>query len=132
MSPPANQVLTEREAQFMQVLWDRGAATAEQVRLALPRKLHDSTVRTVLRVLERKGQVRHRKQGRTYVYRAVRGRGHAERSAVRSLLERFFGGSAEALMLRLIEDEHLTPKQLDELRNRPSKRRGLSRAGGST
>lgn len=132
MSPPANQVLTEREAQFMQVLWDRGAVTAEQVRLALPRKLHDSTVRTVLRVLERKGQVRHRKRGRTYVYRPVRARSHAERSAVRSLLERFFGGSAEALMLRLIEDEHLTPKQLDELRNRPSKRRGRSRAGGST
>ena len=132
MSPPADQVLTEREAQFMQVLWDRGAATAEQVRLALPHTLHDSTVRTVLRVLERKGQVRHRQRGRTYVYRPVRGRGHAERSAVRSLLERFFGGSAEALMLRLIEDEHLTPQQLDELRNRPSKRRGRSRAGGST
>ncbi len=132
MSPPPNQVLTEREAQFMQVLWDRGAATAEQVRLALPQKLHDSTVRTVLRVLERKGQVRHRQRGRTYVYRPVRARSHAERSAVRSLLERFFGGSAEALMLRLIEDEHLTPKQLDELRNRPSKRRGRSRAGGST
>lgn len=105
----------------MEVLWEQGNASAETVRAALADKPHDSTVRTILRVLESKGYVRHRRQGRAYIYRAVIQRTGAERRAVRSMLKRFFGGSAEALVMRLIADEQLSPEKLEGLRRRVSR-----------
>src|SRR5689334_11821514 len=114
----------------MGVLWSLGEATAEQVRAGLPDGPHDSTVRTLLRVLEAKGHVEHEARGKAYVYRAAVGRGEAQRAAVGSLLARFFGGSAEALVLRLIEDERITPEQLDELRQAPQPRRRSRRRIG--
>jgi BlaI family transcriptional regulator, penicillinase repressor len=107
--------LTEREAAIMDVLWARGRATAEEVRAALQGRPHDSTVRTLLRVLETKGHVRHEAAGKVYVYRPVTARDKAQRSALESLLTRFFGGSAEDLVLRLLEEEHLTAEELAEL-----------------
>ncbi len=107
----------------MDALWDLGRATAEQVRAALPGSPHDSTVRTLLRVLESKGYVSHDVRGKAYVYRASVPRAKAQRHALRHLLTRFFDGSAEALVLRLIEDERLTPEQLDAIRRQ---------AGGSS
>ena len=127
-----SETLTPREAQIMEVLWAKETATAEEVREALPVALHDSTVRTLLRVLESKGYVRHRTRGKSFVYRASVAREAIETRAVKSLLQRFFGGSAEALVMRLIEDEHLTPAQIDELRSPPrgadSSRTGRKRA----
>jgi predicted transcriptional regulator len=99
----------------MDLLWARGAATADEVRAALPGQPHDSTVRTLLRVLETKGHVRHEVAGKAYVYRPVTDRGKAQRSALQNLLTRFFGGSAEDLVLRLLEEEHLTAEELQEL-----------------
>lgn len=116
MARPSSEILTEREAQIMDVLWARAEATAEQVREALPDDPHDSTVRTLLRVLESKGYVEHESRGKAFVYRASVPRDKAQRHAVRSLLTRFFGGSAEDLVLRLIEDERITPEQLAEIR----------------
>jgi predicted transcriptional regulator len=110
--------LTEREAQIMAVLWDLGRATAEQVRAALADGPHDSTVRTLLRVLEAKGHVAHEVRGKAYVYRARVGRARAQRKAVRNLLARFFAGSAEDLLLRLLEDEQITHEQLEAIRER--------------
>jgi predicted transcriptional regulator len=107
--------LTEREAEIMDLLWARGRATAEEVRAALRGRPHDSTVRTLLRVLETKGHVRHETAGKVYVYRPVTARDKAQRSALQSLLTRFFGGSAEDLVLRLLEEEHLTAEELAEL-----------------
>jgi predicted transcriptional regulator len=100
----------------MDVLWRLGAATAEQVREALPGRPHDSTVRTVLRVLESKGHVARDDRGTAYTFRATVDRARAQRIAVRSLLNRFFGGSAEDLVVRLVEDEQITPEQLAEIR----------------
>jgi BlaI family penicillinase repressor len=108
--------LTEREAQIMDVVWRLDEATAEQVREALPGAPHDSTVRTLMRVLETKGYLTHETRGKAYVYRATVGRQKAQRLALRSVLTRFFAGSAEDLVLRLIEDEQLQQEQLDELR----------------
>lgn len=116
MARPRSETLTPRETQIMRILWDGGPATADQIRTALPDKPHDSTVRTLLRVLVEKGHVRHTKQGKAFLYRAAAGRAQAERKAVRALLRRFFAGSAENLVLRLVEDEQLTPEQLEELR----------------
>ena len=114
------QALTEREAQIMDVVWRLGEVTAEQVREALPGTPHDSTVRTMMRVLENKGYLTHEVRGKVYVHRALVGRKKAQKLAVRSVLTRFFAGSAEDLVLRLIEDEHLSQEQLDELRQSPS------------
>jgi predicted transcriptional regulator len=111
-----SEALTEREAQVMDVLWTLGPATAEQVREALPGRPHDSTVRTLLRVLESKGHVARDDRGTAYTFRATVDRARAQRTAVRSLLNRFFGGSAEDLVLRLVEDEAITPEQLEEIR----------------
>lgn len=131
MTRRASDSLTGREAQLMEVLWNLGSATAEQVREALPDRPHDSTVRTLLRVLESKGYVTHEGQGRAYTYRAAIDRSKAQRTALRSLMGRLFGGSAEALVLRLIEDEQLTPGQLDELRQAVPTRRTKPRTGRS-
>ena len=116
MARQTSESLTEREAQIMDVVWRLGEATAEQVREALPGRPHDSTVRTLMRVLESKGYLSHESRGKAYVYRATVGRQKAQRLALKSVLARFFAGSAEDLVLRLIEDEHLSPSQLEELR----------------
>jgi predicted transcriptional regulator len=126
---PRSDILTDREAQIMDVLWGVGEATAEQVREALPGRLHDSTIRTLLRVLESKGHVAHEAQGKAYVYRAAVPRAKAQRTALRNVLARFFGGSAEDLVLRLVEDEQITPEQLEAIRRskpdgRPGRREG--------
>jgi predicted transcriptional regulator len=116
MARPPEETLTGREAQIMEAVWRLGEATAEQVREAMPEPLHDSTVRTLLRVLESKGYLEHEARGKAYVYRAVVERKKAQRRALGNVLSRFFGGSAEDLVLRLIEDERITPEQLDALR----------------
>jgi BlaI family transcriptional regulator, penicillinase repressor len=116
VSRPSSETLTNREAQLMDVLWNLGTATAEQVREALPDRPHDSTVRTLLRVLETKGYVTHDDRGRAYTYRPAVDRSKAQRTAVRGLVSRLFGNSAQALVLRLLEDEVLTPEQLEEIR----------------
>lgn len=119
--------MTEREAQIMGVVWERGRATAEEVRRELPGDPHDSTVRTLLRVLEKKGYVVREAEGRAHAYRPAVAREGAQRSAVMSLVERFFRGSAEELVMRLIEDEQITAEQLEELKRSAE---GTKRAGG--
>jgi BlaI family transcriptional regulator, penicillinase repressor len=116
MTRRSSESLTEREAQIMDVVWCLGEATAEQVREAIPGGPHDSTVRTLMRVLEVKGYLAHETRGKAYVYRATVGRQKVQRLALRSVLTRFFAGSAEDLVLRLIEDEELSPDQLEEIR----------------
>jgi BlaI family penicillinase repressor len=122
--------LTERESQIMDVVWRLGEATAEQVRESLPGAPHDSTVRTLMRVMESKGYLAHRAEGKAYVYRAVVGQRKAQRHALRDVLTRFFAGSAESLVLRLIEEEYLSSAQLEELKQstkpavRPKRKRG--------
>src|SRR5262245_14277223 len=122
MARPPSDILTEREAQIMEILWLRGEATAETVREALPDRPHDSTIRTLLRVLKNKGYVRI--SGRhPAIYQPLVPRAQAQSKAAQSLLARFFGGAADALVLRLLEDEELTTEQLDQLRKRLSSRR---------
>jgi predicted transcriptional regulator len=126
MPRPASELLTDREAQIMEILWTRGRATAEEVRTALADEPHDSTVRTLLRVLKEKGYVKI--AGRQpAVYEPTVPQADVQQSAARSLLNRFFGGSADELVLRLLEDEQLTAEQLNQLRKQFSSQR---RKGG--
>ena len=103
------------EAQIMEILWAHGDATAEQIRELLPDRPHDSTVRTLLRILESKGYVAREGPGRPLLYKAEVSRSKAQRTALQRLLGRLFRGSPEALALRLLEDRHLTPEQFEEI-----------------
>jgi BlaI family transcriptional regulator, penicillinase repressor len=110
-----SETLTDREAQIMEAVWSHGEVTAEQVRDLLPDRPHDSTVRTLLRILGEKGYIARTGPGRPVRYRAVVSRAKVQRTALHRLLGRLFGGSPQALALRLLEDRHLTPAQLEEI-----------------
>ena len=111
--------LTEAEWDVMQVLWDRGPATVHEVVAALPaaRKRAYNTVLTLLRILEQKGYVRHEKRGRAHRYIPVLDRATARRRALRYVLNQFFEGSPNLLLLNMIEDEQLDPDTLRRLRD---------------
>jgi predicted transcriptional regulator len=120
LSRPKSLSLTEAELRLMDVIWDKGRATVAEVAEGLPKELDlaYNTVLTTLRILEDKGYLRHSKskEGRAFVYRAVVSREEASRSAVKHLLRRFFGNSAEALVLNLLEDEKLSEEELTRVR----------------
>jgi BlaI family penicillinase repressor len=119
------EILTDREAQLMEILWQRGAQSAEAVRLALPDEPHDSTIRTLLRILKKKGYVRIRGR-QPALYEPIIARSRVQSKATQSLLARFFGGSVTDLVQRLVEDEHLSHEELDRLRKslKPRARKG--------
>lgn len=102
----------------MDVLWAKGSATVADVTEALDsgKRLAYTTVLTTLRILEDKGFVRHEKRGRAFVYSPIVEKEDARRSALRQLVDRFFNGSPEQLMLNLIEQNELDAEQLKQLR----------------
>lgn len=105
------------EQAVMEHLWAHGPSSADDCRGALERRwpMKDSTLRTLLRRLEGKGFVEHTVEGRTFIYRAVERRSGAAARAVRHIIDRFLGGSAEDLVLGLVDHDVLTPQQLDRL-----------------
>ena len=120
MPRPRSPTLTDGELRLMRVLWDKGECTVGDVVEALktrPKPAYN-TVLTLLRIMERKGFVTHRKDGRAFVFRPVIGRADASRSALQSLMNRFFEGSPRLLMLNLLNDEHLPPDVVKQLRER--------------
>lgn len=110
--------LTEAELRIMQVLWDKGSATVQQVLEALPRKkpLAYNSVLTIVRILEKKGYVRHVKDGRAHIYSALLNQKDATRSEIRHLVSRFFQDSRELLVLNILEDEGLAAQEIERLR----------------
>ena len=102
----------------MDVLWTSGPATVEEVIASLDSaaKPAHNTVLTLLRILEKKGHVRHRREGRAFRFEPLIDRNGARHSAVRHLLSRFFNGSPGLLMQSLIEHELLSGADLDDLR----------------
>jgi BlaI family transcriptional regulator, penicillinase repressor len=120
MPRPTTPTLTDAELRLMQVLWDRGPVTAGDIVGALPKRdrVADSTVRTILRILEDKGYVRHTKQGRAFVYHPVVAKRDARRTVVRHLIDRFFNASPELLVLNVLEHEAIDDAELARLRRR--------------
>jgi len=110
--------LTEAELRLMEILWARGEATVADAVAAIPKReaLAYSTVLTTMRILEQKGYITHRQEGRAFVYRPVVDRGEARRSAVKHLLSRFFDNSPELLVLNVIDEERLDMAELERLR----------------
>lgn len=104
----------------MDYIWTQDSVTAESCReaLATSRPMKDSTIRTVLRRLEEKGYLTHEVEGRTYVYRASDARQNVAVRAVRGIIDRFCGGSAEQLVLGMVDNAVLNPKQLERLAQR--------------
>ncbi len=101
----------------MDILYRLGRATANEVMSELPGEPHDSTVRTQLRVLETKGHVRHEEQGLRYIYIPTVPRHAVRQTAMRHLIETFFGGSTEKLLATLLgsEGSKLSDEELDRL-----------------
>jgi len=95
MAKRAEPELSRRERQIMDVLYEKGEASALEVTEALPDPPGKTAVRTMLRILEEKGHLTHVQVGMTYVYRPLRAREYAGPSALRRVLDVFFGGSLE-------------------------------------
>jgi predicted transcriptional regulator len=112
--------LTDAELRLMEVLWTKGAASVSEVQESLSGTppLAYSSVITTLRILETKGYVRHRKEGRAFQYEPLVGRQQARRSAITQVLQRFFEGSPELLMASLFEDREIDARELQRLRKR--------------
>lgn len=114
----SSRQLTEAELRLMKVLWDRGSGTVGEIGESLVSEpaLAYSTVLTTLRILESKGFVRHKKEGRAFVYEPLVARDDASSGAVRHLLSRFFNNSPELLVASLLQDEKIGRKELNRLK----------------
>ncbi len=109
--------LGEVEQSVMDYIWSQGSTTAETCReaLAASRPMKDSTIRTVLRRLEEKGYLSHEVDGRTFIYKPSDKRQNVAVRAVKNIIDRFCGGSAEALLLGMVDNDVLDRKQLERL-----------------
>jgi predicted transcriptional regulator len=117
MARKQSPTLTEAELPIMDILWQKGFAVVTDVVAGLANSaVAYNTVLTTLRILERKGYVRHTKEGRAFVYHPVVERGEASSKAVRNLVKRFFQDSPELLILNVLEDEQLAESELDRLK----------------
>jgi predicted transcriptional regulator len=118
MPPKKSITLTEAELRLMKVLWDRGESTVAEMVAATSAEMElaYTSVLTTIRVLETKGYVRHRQEGRAFLYSSCVGELEAGRSEVRHVLQRFFGNSRERLLLSLLGDDAIRPEELKRLK----------------
>jgi len=111
-----DQALTPLELEIMNVLWETGPANVQTVQARIEgRELAYTTVQTMLNILDRKGKVKRVLKDRAYLYRPVLSRQKAVTQAVGDMLDRFFGGSADSLVLNLVETRQLTPEKLAQI-----------------
>ena len=118
MPRKSSETLTEAELRIMNVLWSEGPGTVQSILDCLSEKppLAYNTVLTTIRILERKGYVKHAKDGRAHVYSPVVAREQATRSEIRHLVGRFFENSQEQLVLNILEDRGIDAEELARLR----------------
>jgi predicted transcriptional regulator len=119
-----NISFTDREADVMQVLWEKGPCIVAEVRKALSDKLAYTTVLTVLRTLEAKGYVGHDEEGRGHRYFVLVQQEAAQQSALRHLTRKFFKNSTELLFAHLVSDQHLSSDQIQRMRKLLAKKGG--------
>ena len=124
----------EVEQQVMDYIWTHGPSTAESCReaLASSRPMKDSTIRTVLRRLEEKGYLTHETEGRTFIYRASDARQNVAVRAVRGIIDRFCGGSAEQLLLGMVDNAVLSRQQLERLARKVSEKESAEKKGAKS
>jgi BlaI family transcriptional regulator, penicillinase repressor len=117
MTRDFSQELSRRERQILDIVYARGEATAVQVVEDMADPPSRTAVRTLLGILEEKGHLKHRKEGKTYVYRPCRARTQAGQSALRRVLQTFFGGSLEQAVAAHLADEqsNLSAEELQRM-----------------
>jgi predicted transcriptional regulator len=119
MPPKKSNTLTEAELRLMKILWRRGESAVNNLVASMPdgEPLAYNSVLTTIRILEQKGYVDHRQEGRAFVYRPCVAEQEASRSEVRHLMGRFFGNSRERLLLSLLGDEEISAEELQRLKD---------------
>ncbi|HTF72165.1 MAG TPA: BlaI/MecI/CopY family transcriptional regulator [Edaphobacter sp.] len=118
MPPKRSNTLTEAELRLMKLLWERGESAVSDLVSGISdtTPLAYTSVLTTIRILEKKGYVRHRQEGRAFLYSPCVAEQDAEKSEVRQLLQRFFGNSRERLLLSLLGDEEISSEELKRLK----------------
>lgn len=118
MPPKRSITLTPAELRLMRVLWQRGESTVAEMVSATTDdgELAYTSVLTTIRILETKGYVSHRQEGRAFLYSSSVGEVEAGKSEVRHVLQRFFGNSRERLLLSLLGDGDISPEELRRLK----------------
>lgn len=118
MPPKRSNTLTEAELRLMKILWRRGESAVTDLVAAMPEgeNLAYNSVLTTIRILEQKGYVEHRQEGRAFIYRASVAEEDASRSEVRNVMNRFFGNSREKLLLSLLGDNDISAEELRRLK----------------
>jgi predicted transcriptional regulator len=118
MPPKPSITLTPAELRLMKVLWRRGESSVADMVNATSGEapLAYTSVLTTVRILENKGYVTHRQEGRAFLYSAAVAEQEASRSEVRHILQRFFGNSREKLLLALLGDDDIRPDELRRLK----------------
>ena len=110
-----SEQMTPLELEIMQVLWETGPANVQTVQKELKRELAYTTVQTMLTVLHRKKKVKRVLKDKAYIYKPAVTQSKFTGHAVREFIDRLFGGSAEGLVVSLIQEKHLTPERLAAL-----------------
>jgi predicted transcriptional regulator len=119
MPPKKSNTLTEAELRLMKILWRRGESAVTDLVSAMPdgETLAYNSVLTTIRILEQKGYVEHRQEGRAFIYWPCVAEQEASKSEVRHVLSRFFGNSREQLLLSLLGDGEISAEELKRLKD---------------
>ena len=119
MPPKKSNTLTEAELRLMKILWRRGESAVTDLVSAMPDRetLAYNSVLTTVRILEQKGYVEHRQEGRAFIYWPCVAEQEASKSEVRHVLSRFFGNSREQLLLSLLGDDEISAEELKRLKD---------------
>ena len=112
--------LTDLQQAILDTIWSMGAATSEDLRAALhPRhRLKDSTIRTLLRRLESRGYITHKREGKVFVYRAAIAQRSIAARAVQAIIDRFCAGSAEQFLAGMVDERVLSADEIQKLARR--------------
>jgi predicted transcriptional regulator len=124
MADREKETLTKLELQIMQVIWKQGASNVGAVQAGLEQRLAYTTVQTMLNILQRKGKLKRKLNGRAYEYSATVTETRALSHAVRDLVDRMFGGSSEELVMSLIKSRQIDARKIAELSRRLEEERG--------
>ena len=119
MPPKKSITLTEAELRLMKILWRRGESAVGDLVAAMPEgeTLAYNSVLTTIRILEQKGYVQHRQEGRAFIYSPCIAEHEASRTEIRHIMQRFFGDSRERLLLSLLRDDEVTAEELQRLKD---------------
>ena len=113
-----SKVFTDRELEIMKLIWQMGEATVKEIQRRLPGEPHYNSVLTIMRVLERKGHLVHRVEGKTHFYRAGESKDKARTRLLRYMVDQVFGGMAASVVLSLVKAGDLSPEDLDDIRGK--------------